>query len=251
MDNAGIKIKLTDVSFHYGHRRILNRISADFSDQAITAIVGPSGQGKSTLLTTINRLWEEIRGARAEGRVEICFDGRAVDIYDGGYPVNQLRRKVGMVFQEPNPLPMSIYKNVAFPLKLAGEKNRSDIEDRVRAALTRAFLWDEVKDRLDADARILSGGQQQRLCIARALTLTPEVLLLDEPTASLDARAGAVIEELLLSLRSQCTILMVSHYMDQVYRVADSVMELADGRLIQSSPARGEGLPQWETAGPQ
>jgi phosphate transport system ATP-binding protein len=126
---------------------------------------------------------------------------------------------------------MSIYKNVAFPLKLAGEKNEAEVEARVHDAMTRAFLWDEVKDRLDADARTLSGGQQQRLCIARSLILNPEILLLDEPTASLDAKAGAVIEQLLLNLKSRCTILMVSHYLDQVRRVADSTMELVGCRL--------------------
>jgi phosphate transport system ATP-binding protein len=126
---------------------------------------------------------------------------------------------------------MSIYKNVAFPLKLSGEKERHKIETKVREALSGAFLWDEVKDRMDADARSLSGGQQQRLCIARALILNPEVLLLDEPTASLDAKAAGVIEDLLLSLKSRCTILMVSHYMEQVQRVADGIMELSHGRL--------------------
>jgi phosphate transport system ATP-binding protein len=137
-----------------------------------------------------------------------------------------------MVFQDPNPLPMSIYKNIAFPLKLSGQKEKQDIEARVHEALSQAFLWNEVKDRLDADARTLSGGQQQRLCIARALILQPEVLLLDEPTASLDAKAGAVVEDLLLSLKTHRTLLIVSHYMEQVHRTADSVMELVNGRLI-------------------
>ena len=224
------KIQLTDLTFFYGRKCILHRISAGFADLAITAIVGPSGQGKSSLLTAINRLWEEIPGARVQGRVEIVFNDGPVDINGKGYPVNQLRRKVGMVFQDPNPLPMSIYKNVAFPMKLAGEKEKSKIEAKVHAVLTQAFLWEEVKD-LNDDARTLSGGQQQRLCIARSLVLEPEVLLLDEPTASLDARAGGVIEDLLLNLKSRCTLLMVSHYMDQVRRVADDVMELAGGSL--------------------
>jgi phosphate transport system ATP-binding protein len=226
-----IKIQLTDLSFFYGDQRILDRITAGFADHAVTAIIGPSGQGKSTLLTAINRLWEEIPGARAQGQVEILINDRLVDIYADGYCVNRLRRKVGMVFQNPNPLPMSIFKNVAFPLKLAGRKEKQQIEAHVHRALSQAFLWDEVKDRLEADARTLSGGQQQRLCIARALILAPEVLLLDEPTASLDAKAGAVIEELLVGLKSHCTLLMVSHYLDQVHRVADEVMELTHGRL--------------------
>lgn len=226
-----IKIQLTELSFYYDHRRILDRISAGFAEHAVTAIVGPSGQGKSTLLTVVNRLWEEIPGARVEGRVDVRFDDQWVDVCANGYPASRLRRKVGMVFQDPNPLPMSIFKNVAFPLKLAGEQNKREVEARVQAAMTQAFLWDEVKDRLDGDARTLSGGQQQRLCIARALILNPEILLMDEPTASLDAKAAAVIEQLLLNLKSRCTILMVSHYLDQVQRVADSVMELADRRL--------------------
>jgi phosphate transport system ATP-binding protein len=238
MDDRGMvagrpKIQMRDVSFHYGHRLVLDRVSVDFKGHALTAIVGPSGQGKSTLLTVINRLWEEIPGARAGGRVEIEFEEGRVDIYADGYPLNHLRRKVGMVFQEPNPLPMSIFKNVAFPLKLWGEKVGPSIEAKVQTALAQAFLWDEVKDRLDTDARTLSGGQQQRLCIARSLVLAPEVLLLDEPTASLDAKAAGVIEDLLVSLKSRCTLLVVSHYMEQVNRVADSVMALTRGRLTR------------------
>lgn len=236
MKNSRDKIRLTQISFFYGRRLILDRIDTTFAEHAITAIVGPSGQGKSTLLTAVNRLWEEIPGARVDGKVEILLDGRMRNICANGYPLNRLRKKVGMVFQNPNPLPMSIYKNVAFPLKLAGKMKKQAIQNQVYEALSRAFLWDEVKDRLDADARILSGGQQQRLCIARALMLKPEVLLFDEPTASLDTSASRIIEELLLSLKSQCTILMVSHYMDQVHRVADCIMELAHGRLFSAHP---------------
>jgi phosphate transport system ATP-binding protein len=234
LDAKRPKIQLTDVCFRYGPRLVLDRINVGFEGRALTAIVGPSGQGKSTLLTVINRLWEEIPGARVDGRVEIEFDDGRVDIYANGYPLNRLRRKVGMVFQDPNPLPMSIYKNIAFPLKLWGEKEKQTIETKVQAALAQAFLWDEVKDRLDADARTLSGGQQQRLCIARSLVLAPEVLLLDEPTASLDAKAAGVIEDLLVRLKTHCTLLVVSHYMEQVNRVADGVLELAEGRLVPS-----------------
>jgi phosphate transport system ATP-binding protein len=227
-----IKILLTDVSFTYGDQWVIDHVSAGFVDHAVTAIVGPSGQGKSTLLTAVNRLWEEIPGARVDGTVEILFDGAMVNI-NRSYPVNRLRRKVGMVFQTPNPLPMSVYKNMAFPLKLAGEKEKHKIEAKVQKALAQVFLWDEVKDRLDTDARTLSGGQQQRLCIARAMILRPEVLLLDEPTASLDAKAAGVIEDLISNLKSHCTMLMVSHYLDQVQRMADYVFELVGGRLAR------------------
>jgi phosphate transport system ATP-binding protein len=229
-----VKIRLRDLSFFYGERRILDKVCADFYANALTAIVGPSGQGKSSLLTVINRLWEEIPGARADGQAIIRLAGQQIAVSGNGnsWPPERLRRKVGMVFQEPNPLPMSVFKNVAFPLRLCGgHKKTAAVDAKVRQALSRAYLWEEVKDRLDADARSLSGGQQQRLCIARALVLEPEVLLLDEPTASLDARASLVIENLLTSLKSRCTLLVVSHYMEQVRRVADSVVELVDGRL--------------------
>jgi phosphate transport system ATP-binding protein len=231
MTNSDIKIKLNDVCFSYGTAPILSHIQADFRACNITAVVGPSGQGKSTLLTVFNRLWEEIPGTRLNGEVKIRLGGQWIDICADAYPIDQLRRKVGMVFQDPNPLPMSIYKNVAFPLKLAGVKDKQIIAAKVCEALQQAFLWEEVKDRLKADARALSGGQQQRLCIARTLIMHPEILLLDEPTASLDAKACDVIEHLLGTLKAHCTIIMVSHYMDQVRRVADCVMELADGRL--------------------
>jgi phosphate transport system ATP-binding protein len=231
MTNSDIKIKLNDVCFSYGTAPILSHIRADFRACNITAVVGPSGQGKSTLLTVFNRLWEEIPGTRLNGEVKIRLGGQWVDVYTDAYPIDQLRRQVGMVFQDPNPLPMSIYKNVAFPLKLAGVKDKQIIAAKVCEALRQAFLWEEVKDRLKADARALSGGQQQRLCIARTLIMQPEILLLDEPTASLDAKACNVIEHLLRSLKTHCTIIMVSHYMDQVRRVADCVMELANGRL--------------------
>lgn len=227
------KIRIENLSFFYGSRPVLRDISAQIMAHGITAVVGPSGQGKSTFLMTLNRLWENMPGARMTGTVSIRFGDQFSDIYAGAIPLHQLRRKVGMVFQTPNPLPMSIFKNVAFPLKLLGRNKPDRVEHLVTAALKRTFLWKEVKDRLSDDARALSGGQQQRLCIARTLILEPEVLLLDEPTSSLDDRAGEVIEDLLLKLRERCTLVMVSHYMDQVKRVADTVMEIADGRLIE------------------
>jgi phosphate transport system ATP-binding protein len=230
--NSNTKIRLCDVNFFYGKQQVLYDVNAAFDAHALTAIVGPSGQGKSTLLTAINRLWEEIPGARAEGRVDIHFKGGYRDIAAADYPAERLRRRVGMVFQEPNPLPMSIYKNVAFPLKLSKAHSKTAApSEEVRTALEQAFLWDEVKHRLNDDARKLSGGQQQRLCIARALILSPEILLLDEPTASLDAKAAGVIESLLVSLKPRCTLVMVSHYMEQVERIADRVLEMSHGRL--------------------
>jgi len=235
-DQAGIKIRLSDLSFYYHNQQILDRINASFPEYAITAIVGPSGQGKSTLLSVINRLWEEIPGASVQGRVEIRFGGRYQDINQHRFSEDGLRRRVGMVFQDPNPLPMSIFKNVAFPLKLIGIKAKDKLHAKVRSALEQAFLWDEVKERLNDDGRTLSGGQQQRLCIARALILEPEVLLLDEPTASLDAEAAGVIESLLRDLKSKCTLLVVSHYMEQVHRVADQIMELHQKSLFARTP---------------
>jgi len=227
------KIKIDGLSFFYNDHRVLNNITVSFPKNTLTAIVGPSGKGKTTFLMILNRLWESIPEARMEGSVKIRFDERFHKIYDPSYPLSRLRRLVGMVFQVPNPLPMSIYKNVAFPLKLAGLKDKNLISEKVETALKSAFLWEEVKDRLTDNAFSLSGGQQQRLCIARALTLEPEILLLDEPTSSLDAGAGAVIEELMLSLKDRCTVLMVSHYLDQVKRIADTAMELSDGKLLE------------------
>jgi len=183
------------------------------------------------MIKVFNRLWEGTPGARMSGQIRIRFDGRFQNIYAPSCNLPDLRRRVGMVFQTPNPLPMSIARNVAFPLKLAGVRDPAQISKRVEAALQDAFLWDEVRNRLDEDARLLSGGQQQRLCIARALILKPEILLLDEPTASLDATAAGVIENLLGHLKRRCTILMVSHYLDQVHRVADRITELSGGRL--------------------
>jgi len=233
------KVELRNVRFNYGSAPILNGVTADFSAHCITAVVGPSGQGKTTLLMTLNRLWQEERPivGRLAGTVRIHLNGGMVDIYQDRYDLTWLRRRVGMVFQSPNPLPMSIYKNVAFPLKLAGENRDHRMEERVQSALRQAFLWDEVKDRLHKDARELSGGQQQRLCIARALILRPEVLLLDEPTSSLDRRACEVIEALLAHLKESCTMVMVSHYLEQVRRIADRVMVMENGRLLPQTAA--------------
>jgi len=222
-----MKIKTVNLSFYYNHLRVLKDISVEFPERSISAIVGPSGQGKSTFLMIFNRLWETIPDARMEGEAFIRLNNKWVNIYDRSISLPELRRSAGMVFQTPNPLPMSIFKNISFPLKLSGVTEMQSVDEKVESALKQAFLWDEVKDRLTDDARSLSGGQQQRLCIARALTLDPEILLLDEPTSFLDARSGQIIEDLLLSLKESCTILLISHYMDQIRRIADQVMELS------------------------
>jgi len=229
--SAESKINIENLSFFYHRQQVLDQISADIPSAAITAIIGPSGQGKSTLLMTLNRLWEDIPGASVTGNIKIKFSDHWQDIYDPEISLPWLRRRVGMVFQSPNPLPMSIYKNMAFPLKIAGIKDKKKANKKIEKTLRQAFLWDEVRGRLDHDARNLSGGQQQRLCIARALILEPEILLLDEPTSSLDTEAGKVIEELLGSLKTTCTLLVVSHYQEQVQRIADRILKLENGRL--------------------
>jgi len=228
-----INIRIKNLWFYYYDRVILENLHIEIEKNVITSIVGPSGQGKSTFLMTLNRLWESMDGARVKGNVEINFGKGFENIYHKNYPVPLLRRQVGMVFQVPNPLPMSIAKNVAFPLKLMGEKDKAKVSQKVEEALKRSFLWEEVKDRLFEDARKLSGGQQQRLCIARALVLEPRVLLLDEPTSSLDETSARVIEQLLMELKTRCTIILVSHYMDQVKRVADKRLVLSDRQLKQ------------------
>ncbi|PIP35110.1 MAG: phosphate ABC transporter ATP-binding protein [Desulfobacterales bacterium CG07_land_8_20_14_0_80_52_14] len=232
VSHENTKIRVTDLSFFYREREVLKKVNVGFAESKITALIGPSGAGKSTFLITLNRLWESIPEARMTGKVEIKFSGMYRDIYEKSFPLPTLRRRVGMVFQTPNPLPMSIYRNVAFPLKLAGEKDRKIISQKVEEALDRAYLWDEVKDRLNEDAINLSGGQQQRLCIARALVMEPEVLLLDEPTSSLDDSAGRVIEDLILSLKEKLTILVVSHYLEQVKRLADKSIRFSEGSVI-------------------
>ncbi|RLB67578.1 MAG: phosphate ABC transporter ATP-binding protein [Deltaproteobacteria bacterium] len=223
-------IEVEKLSFYYGKQQILDNISVGFDSSVISAIVGPSGSGKSTFLMTINRLWEELNGATMGGRVSLYLENQKLDIYSRDVSLSWLRRKVGMVFQIPNPLPMSIYRNLALPLRMAGLPKES-FAPKIETVLKQAFLWSEVKDRLRDDARNLSGGQQQRLCIARAMILEPVILLLDEPTSSLDEKAAREIELLLLSLKEQCAQLMVSHDQAQVKRVAGEVMEMVDGRM--------------------
>lgn len=232
------KIRVTDLNFFYRDRQILKDLTVSFAQHSITALIGPSGAGKSTFLITLNRLWEDLPEARMRGRVEISLGGAFWNIYERNFPVTDLRRRVAMVFQTPNPLPMSIARNVSFPLRMAGETNRALMEHKVEEALKMAYLWEEVKDRMNDDARKLSGGQQQRLCIARTLILEPEVLLMDEPTSSLDATATEVIEDLLVELKKRLTILVVSHYLDQVKRVADRVVTFSEGAIVDGGDQR-------------
>lgn len=226
-----VKIRTDRLSFHYGRLAVLQDVSVSLQENRITAVTGPSGSGKSSFLSVLNRMWTEIPGARLGGTAHIRLGGQVHDLCDKRLPAQQLRRQVGMVFQVPNPLPMSIFRNVAFPLRLAGCRDRQRIARQVENALRRTLLWDEVKDLLDKDARRLSGGQQQRLCMARSLILQPEVLLLDEPTSSLDSHAGAGIEELLLDLKQHCTLVLVSHDPAQVARLADEVFRVENGRF--------------------
>ena len=210
---------------------MIDNVNVKIKAHTLTAITGPSGQGKSTLLGLFNGMWKDTPGARCTGEIQIRLGDRWISPLKNEIPMPLLRRKVAMIFQEPNPLPMSIAKNMAFPLKLAGIRDKIIVKEKVQKALEHSFLWEEVKGRLEESALNLSGGQKQRLCIARALVLEPEVLLCDEPTSSLDSQAAGIIEELLVSLKANCTLLVVSHYMDQVRRIGDQVMALGDHGL--------------------
>src|ERR1700756_2441990 len=220
-----LRMKVTKLNFYYGKNHALHNVSMDVATNKVTAMIGPSGCGKSTLLRTLNRMHETLRHTRLEG--EIALDGVNILTLD----VTKLRRMVGMVFQKPNPFPKSIYENVAYGLRINGHKGRLD--DSVEKSLRRAALWDEVKDKLHKSAYALSGGQQQRLCIARALAVDPEVLLLDEPCSALDPIATAKIEDLLFSLKDQCTQVIVTHNMQQAARVAESTGFFLLGKLIE------------------
>ena len=237
-DDAIIQVR--DLSVRYRSRHAIRDIDIDFRRNHVTAIIGPSGCGKSTLLRSLNRMNDLIPGADVEGKV--LYHG--IDIYSKEVDPVALRSRIGMVFQRPNPFPMSIFDNVAFGLRVNGIKlTKDELQKRVREALEKAALWEEVKDRLDAHAYSLSGGQQQRLCIARALAVEPEVLLLDEPTVSLDPISTAKIEELLISIKKDYTIIIVTHNMQQAARVSDytAVMmpdENMVGRLIEFGPTK-------------
>ena len=239
---SGVKIAVNRLDFYYGPRQVLFDVSLQILEGKITALIGPSGCGKSTFLRTLNRMHETVRGTRAEG--EVLLDG--LNIFD--IDVVNLRRRVGMVFQKSNPFPKSIFENVAYGLKINGTMRRAQVAEVVEKSLMRAALWDEVKDYLHKSAYALSGGQQQRLCIARALAIDPEVLLLDEPCSALDPIATAKIEELLFALTGSCTIVIVTHNMQQAARVADQTGFFLMGKLIEfnktdiifKNPARKE-----------
>jgi phosphate transport system ATP-binding protein len=225
-------VRLEDLRAFYGNAEQLKGINLDFRPNEVTALIGPSGSGKSTLVRCVNRMHEEIPGARAEGKV--LLDN--LDIYDAAMDVVAVRRLIGMVFQKPNPFPtMSIYDNVAAGLRLTGHR-RGDLDARVEAALQRAGLWDEVSARLGEPGVSLSGGQQQRLCIARSLAVDPEVILMDEPCSALDPIATLRIEELIADLKQRVTIVIVTHNMQQAARVADRTAFMLDGALVEVGP---------------
>ncbi|OGI62124.1 MAG: phosphate ABC transporter ATP-binding protein [Candidatus Muproteobacteria bacterium RBG_16_60_9] len=238
--SANTKIAVRSLNFYYGEFQALKNISLDILDRKVTAFIGPSGCGKSTLLRAFNRMYDLYPKQRAEG--EIQMDGE--NLLTAKKDLSLLRSKIGMVFQKPTPFPMSIYDNIAFGVRLFDKLSRGDMEERVEWALRKAALWDEAKDKLDQSGVSLSGGQQQRLCIARAVAVKPEVLLLDEPTSALDPISTAKIEELVAELKSDYTIVIVTHNMQQAARVSDvtafmylgELMEVGDTDTIFTNP---------------
>src|SRR5262245_10145408 len=230
-----VKIRVSRMNFFYGTLQALQEIDVQIREHYVTALIGPSGCGKSTFLRSLNRMNDLIPGARVEGQVEL--DGES--IYSLGTDVIQLRRRVGMIFQRSNPFPMSVYDNVAYGVRVNGlTKTRRDLDQIVEATLRSAALWDEVKDRLSRSAMGLSGGQQQRLCIARALAVQPEVILMDEPASALDPISTAKIEELIYELKQNYTIVIVTHNMQQAARVSDETGFFLNGRLVEFSETR-------------
>ena len=222
------KINVSNMDLYYGDFQALKNINVSFKEKQITAMIGPSGCGKSTLLKSLNRMNDLVEGCKITGSIKL--DGK--DIYSG-YDVNDLRKKVGMVFQKPNPFPMSIYDNIAFGPRTHGIKNKEKLDEIVETSLKNAAIWDQVKDRLKKSAIGLSGGQQQRICIARALAVNPDVLLMDEPTSALDPISTAKIEELALELKKDYTIIMVTHNMQQAARISDKTAFFLMGDLVE------------------
>jgi len=230
-----LKIKVSRANFFYGTHQALHEVSMDIRDRFVTALIGPSGCGKSTFLRSLNRMNDLIPGARLVGNVEL--DGE--NIYSSGMDVIQLRRRVGMIFQRSNPFPMSIYENVAYGPRVNGiTKKRVELDEIVERTLRGAALWEEVKDRLSRSAMSLSGGQQQRLCIARALAVEPEVILMDEPASALDPISTAKVEELIYQLKRDYSIVIVTHNMQQAARVSDETGFFLNGRLVEFSETK-------------
>ncbi len=228
-NGSSCKMEVTDLNLYYGDFHALKNVSLKFPEKQVTALIGPSGCGKSTLLKTLNRMNDLVAGCRVDGT--ICLDNQNTYTEIGA---NDLRRRVGMVFQQPNPFPMSIYDNVAFGPRTHGVKDREALDAIVEQSLRDAAIWDEVKDRLKKNALGMSGGQQQRLCIARALAVKPEVLLLDESTSALDPISTAKIEELVVTLKQDYTIIMVTHNMLQALRVSDQTAFFLLGEMVEA-----------------
>ncbi|MFA6104070.1 MAG: phosphate ABC transporter ATP-binding protein PstB [Victivallaceae bacterium] len=223
------KISVRNLNFYYGTHQALFDNNIDILEKQVTAIIGPSGCGKSTLLRTFNRIYQLYREQRADG--QIILDGQ--NILDNSVDILELRRKVGMIFQKPTPFPMSVFDNVAYPLKLHFALSRSEIVERVEKALRGASLWDEVKDKLKKSGMALSGGQQQRLCIARAIAAEPEILLMDEPTSAIDPVGTLKVEDLIEELKQEFTIVIVTHNMQQAARISDYTAFYYQGRIIE------------------
>lgn len=223
-------IHINDLNLYYDQFHALKNVSLDIPEKAITAFIGPSGCGKSTLLRTLNRMNDMIAGTRIEGSIRIAN----TEIYGNGVQVETLRKQVGMVFQQPNPFPKSIYDNVAYGPRLHGIKNKKELDDIVEQSLRQAVLWDEVKNFLKRSAFSLSGGQQQRLCIARAIAVQPDILLMDEATSALDPISTLKIEELVQQLKDKYTIVMVTHNMHQAARISDQTVFFLNGEIVEA-----------------
>ncbi|MFN4044187.1 phosphate ABC transporter ATP-binding protein PstB [Limnobacter sp.] len=230
-DMLRVKAEAKNFDFYYGDFQAIKKINLPIYENKVTALIGPSGCGKSTFLRSFNRMHDLYPGNRYEGTIDLYPDN--TNIFDKNVDPIEVRMRIGMVFQKPNPFPKSIFENVAYGLRLRGEKSKAIIQDRVETALRGAALWDEVKDRLQDQAFALSGGQQQRLCIARCLATDPEILLFDEPTSALDPIATAHIEELVTELKKKLTILIVTHNMQQAARVSDFTAYMYIGELVE------------------
>jgi phosphate transport system ATP-binding protein len=228
-------LKLEEVNLHYGDNHVLKNINMDIAARSITAFIGPSGCGKSSLLRCLNRMNDLIESTQISGK--ITFDGK-LDINERRIDVTQLRRKIGMVFQKPNPFPKSIYENIAYGIRIASSAAKSEIDGRVEEALKKVGLWREVSDRLKDSGMALSGGQAQRLCIARTIATTPDIILMDEPTSALDPISTQTIEELTLELKENFTVVIVTHNMQQAARISDSTAFFYLGDLIEYSPTK-------------